>query len=79
MADDSGAPNGSLRRLRVSAGVVLTGVLAVMLLADVIAGSFGIRADYRVEPVVLGTVLGGLLLIIGIELGSRWPPFGGGK
>lgn len=75
----TGGPNGSLRRLRISAGIILTGCITIMLLADVLAGSLGIRADYRVEPLVLGSVLGTLMLIIGIEIGSRWPPFGGGQ
>lgn len=69
----STGPNGSLRRLRVSAGIVLTAIIALMFLADTVAGSCcGIRADYRVEPVVLGSLLGALMLVLGIEIGSRW-------
>lgn len=75
---DRPGANGSLRRLRIVAGSVLTSIVTFMLLAEAVAGSFGIRADYRVEPVILGTLIGALLLIIGIEVGSRWPWPGGG-
>lgn len=45
-----------------------------MLLADTVAGNCcGIRADYRVEPVILGSLLGALLLLVGIEVSSRLP------
>ena len=76
---DKSTPNGSLRRLRLVVGVVLTTIITFMLLADAVAGSLGIRADYRVEPVILGTLIGALLLVIGIEVGSRWPWLGGGS
>lgn len=76
MSSPAPGPNGSLRRLRITAGIVLTAIIAVMLLADAVAGSCcGIRADYRVEPVILGSLLGALLLLIGIEVGTRLPPW----
>lgn len=69
--------NGSLRRLRIATGIALTTILTVMLLAEIVAGTFGVRPDYEVEPIVVGTIIGAVLLIVGIEAGNRWP-FGGG-
>lgn len=70
--------NGALSRLRVAAGIVLSVLITAMIFADLFAGSFGIRPDYHSEPIIFGSVLGGLLLILGIEIGSRWP-WGGGS
>jgi hypothetical protein len=71
--EDEPPVNGSLRRLRLSTGYALGAVLSLMLLAEVFRGNFGIALDYRVEPIIVGTVLGAILLIVGIEVGSRWP------
>jgi hypothetical protein len=75
LADLNG--NGEKQRsLRLLAGVVLLFLVVVVVITDLFGRLF-IDAGFRVSDLMLGTLIGGLLLVAGIDISKRWPP--GGK
>jgi len=56
-----------LRRLRIVAGAVFVILIAIVVLADVLGRLF-IDAGFRADSALFGTLLGGLLLVLGIQL-----------
>lgn len=69
-ADGSGGPleERLRRRLRFVAGVTLLVLIVVLALAD----TFGRGADLHASEFIFGSILGGFLLIIGVEGASRF-------
>lgn len=55
------------RRLRVIAAIVFLILVAVLALAD----TFGRSADLHVSEFVFGSLLGALLLVLGVEGAAR--------
>lgn len=61
-----------LRRLRVISGLVVLALIALLVLVD----SFGrliVRNDFHVSELFLGTLVGALLLLVGIDVAARLP------
>lgn len=54
--------SGDYRMARIGAASALTAVVVVLLVADVLTGD-----DYDVDPVVLVSLLGTILTLLGIE------------
>lgn len=80
MADDRTpqTPDRLIQRLRAVAGVVILALIVFLVVVD----SFGrllVSPDFRVSDVFLGTLVGALLLVLGIEVASRIPRIGGPK
>lgn len=68
-----------LHRLRVVSGSVILGLIVLLVLADTLGRLF-IRPDFRVGEVFLGTLIGALMLLVGIDVATRIPGGkGGGK
>jgi glycopeptide antibiotics resistance protein len=65
-------------RLRWGAGVVILLLIVVVVLVDVFGRLF-IRDTFNISDVMLGTLGGMLLLIIGIPLARGHWPFDGGE
>lgn len=59
---------GLRRRLRVISGVTFLGLLVLLALAD----TFGKEAGLHASEFIFGSLLGALLLVIGVEGGLRW-------
>lgn len=73
----SDADDGRLRgRLRLVAGGVILLCIVFLVVVDTI-GRLLIRPDFHVGDIFLGSLLGALLLLIGVEGAARFP-FGGG-
>ena len=71
----SGNGNG---RLRLLAGIVVLLLIAVVVLADIF-GRLLVDDQFRISDLMLGTLLGALLYIIGIDVSRRWPFNGGDR
>lgn len=65
-------------RLKLALGTVLLGVGVFMAIAPIFDISI-FRADYKPDPLVLGTVIGSGLLLLGIETANRLPGITIGK
>jgi len=74
--DNGGGPVQS--RLRIGAGIVILLLIVVVVLADVF-GRLLINGEFRVSDLMLGTLIGALLLLVGIDVSKRWPFNGGSK
>lgn len=61
-----------LRRLRVIAGVVILTMIALLVVADNLGRLF-IDPNFRASELILGTLIGALLLLLGIEAVNRLP------
>lgn len=59
---------GLRRRLRVISGCTFLGLLVLLVLADTFGQSSGLHAS----EFIFGSLLGALLLVIGVEGGLRW-------
>lgn len=59
------------RRLRGVAALTILALLVFILIVATLAPFFG-QPDIRIEPFVFGTLMGGLLLILGIEVPAWW-------
>jgi uncharacterized membrane protein YgaE (UPF0421/DUF939 family) len=68
---------GAQGRLRLIAGVVILVLIIVVVLTDVFGRLF-VDSTFRVSDLMLGTLIGALLLLVGIDVSKRWP-FGGPK
>lgn len=44
---------------------MLTALVSVLVIADVAS------RDYQIDPIVLGLILGALLVLLGVEAGTR--------
>lgn len=64
-SDGSSLESLAYGRLRRIAAGVLTALVSILVLADVAS------AEYRADPVVLGLLLGALLVLLGVEAGTR--------
>ncbi|MGV0984987.1 MAG: hypothetical protein ACOYB2_10560 [Limnohabitans sp.] len=73
----TGRDGGTQGRLRLTAGVVILCLIIVVVLTDVFGRLF-VDSNFRVSDLMLGTLIGALLLIVGIDVSKRWP-FNGGK
>lgn len=61
-----------LRRLRIIAGVVFLACIVLLVVVDTI-GKVVIGPDFHASDLFLGTLIGALLLILGIETVNRLP------
>ena len=59
-------------RLRLVSGLVILGCIVVLVLVDSL-GRLLYRPDFHVGDIFLGTLVGALLLILGIEGAARFP------
>lgn len=67
------ADEGRLRaRLRLVAGVVILGCIVLLVVVDTFGRLF-VRPDFHVGDVFFGSLLGALLLVIGVEGAARLP------
>ena len=67
-----------LRRLRVIAGAVILLMIVMLVVVDTIGRLF-VDPAFRASELFLGTLIGALLLLLGIETVTRlpWPPRNG--
>lgn len=85
MADESGGRRPDrrtgdderrvLQRLRVVSGGVILALIVLLVAADTF-GRLLLRPDFTVSELFLGSLIGALLLLVGIDVAARWP---GGK
>ena len=61
-----------LRRLRVTSGLVILGLIVLLVVADT-AGRLFIEDNFRVSELFLGSLIGALLLLAGIDVAARIP------
>ena len=61
-----------LQRLRVVSGVVILGLIVLLVGADTF-GRLLIRSDFEVSELFLGSLIGALLLLVGIDVAARLP------
>lgn len=73
----TGNGGGSQGRLRLTAGAVVLILIIVVVLTDLFGRLF-VDEQFRVSDMMLGTLMGALLLLVGIDVSKRWP-FNGGK
>lgn len=66
------------RRLRVVVAVVIT-ILIVMLVVFDNVGRLIVDPNFRTSDFIFGTLIGALLLLLGVEGLNRLPKIGGGK
>lgn len=59
-------------RLRLVAGAVILACIVFLVVVDALGRLF-IRADFHVGDIFIGSLLGALLLVIGVEGASRLP------
>lgn len=71
----TGSNGEKQRNLRLVAGIVLLLLIVFVVLVDLLGRLF-IDASFRVSDLMLGTLIGALLLVAGIDISKRWP---GGK
>jgi hypothetical protein len=64
-----------LRRLRIVAGFVILGLIVLLATVDTL-GRLLIDRDFHASEVILGTLIGALLVLAGLETVTRLP---GGK
>lgn len=77
--DGGGSDEGRLRaRLRVVAGGVILACILFLVVVDAL-GRLLVRPDFHVGDIFLGSLLGALLLLIGVEGAARFPFGGNGK
>jgi hypothetical protein len=70
--------NGEKQKtLRLLAGIVLLILIIIVVLVDLF-GRLLVDDHFRVSDLMLGTLIGALLLLVGIDISKRWP-FNGGK
>jgi hypothetical protein len=67
-----------LRRLRVISGAVILVMIGLLVLADTL-GRLLINPDFHASELFLGTLIGALLLLLGVEGINRLPGVGGRK
>jgi hypothetical protein len=60
--DSADRRSGDFRAARIGAASALTGVVVILLVADVVTGP-----DYDVNPMVLVSLLGTVMTLLGIE------------
>lgn len=84
MAGDEGRRSGAsdaedrlLQRLRFIAGAVILACIVFLVVIDPIGRLF-VSPDFHVSELILGTLVGALLVVLGIEGVTRLP-FGGGR
>lgn len=75
MAGDRNGEEQLRHRLRLVAGLTFVGLIVLLVLADTFGRLF-IDRDFRVGEIFLGTLVGAVLLLAGIEVATRLP---GGK
>jgi len=69
--------NGANRRLRISIGVVLLVLVAIVVLVDIFGRLF-VDGEFRVSDLMLSTLIGALLVVAGLIVPPRrWFPGGG--
>lgn len=61
-----------LRRLRVIAGIVILVMIVLLVTADTL-GRLLVSPDFHASELILGTLIGALLLLLGIEAVNRLP------
>jgi uncharacterized membrane protein YgaE (UPF0421/DUF939 family) len=64
--------HGPDSRLRWAAGVAVLLLIVVVVLTDLFGRLF-VDETFRVSDLMLGSLIGALLLIIGIDVSKRWP------
>ena len=59
-------------RLRIVAGAVVVVLIVVLTIVDVL-GRLLVNPNFHVDPVMFGSLLGALLLLVGVEGAARLP------
>jgi TRAP-type C4-dicarboxylate transport system permease small subunit len=59
------------------AAAVLLALIVLIVLVDVF-GRLLVDSSFRISDLMLGTLIGALLLLVGIDVAKRWPINGGG-
>jgi uncharacterized membrane protein YgaE (UPF0421/DUF939 family) len=59
-------------RLRWGAGIAVLLLIVIVVLTDLFGRLF-VDETFRVSDLMLGSLIGALLLIIGIDVSKRWP------
>lgn len=69
-----------LRRLRIITGVVILTMIVLLVIADTL-GRLLVSPDFHASELILGTLVGALMLLLGIEGLTRLPGTknGGGR
>lgn len=65
-----------LRRLRVIAGAVILTMITMLVTVDTFARLF-VDPSFHASELFLGTLIGALMLLLGVETVSRLPKIGG--
>jgi len=61
------------KQLRLVSAIALLLLIVIIVLVDLF-GRLLIDSQFRVSDLMLGTLLGALLLLVGIDVSKRWPP-----
>lgn len=75
MSISGAGPSG---RFRLVAAAVLLALIVLIVLVDVF-GRLLVDVGFRISDLMLGTLIGALLLLVGIDVSKRWPLNGGKK
>jgi len=67
-----------LRRLRLIAGIVVLAMIVLQVLVDNL-GKLLIDPNFHASELILGTLVGTLIILLGIETVSRFPGGKGGS
>ena len=59
--------------LRLIAAIALLLLIVIVVFVDLF-GRLLIDNEFRVSDLMLGTLIGALLLLVGIDVSKRWPP-----
>ena len=66
----------SQSRLRWGAGTVILILIVIVVLTDIFGRLF-VNDQFNVSDLMLGTLIGAEMLIIGIDVSKRWPDVAG--
>lgn len=70
--------NGKSSGIRTATAISLLILVILVVLVDTF-GRLLVDENFRVSDLMLGTLIGALLLVIGIDVSKRWPFNGGPK
>lgn len=67
------AERRQLRQLRVAAGALILSAILLQVIGDVVIRGF-FNPNFHIDDLALGTLVGALLAVLGIETLARWLP-----
>lgn len=77
-ASSSDVVDGLTRRLRLVVAGVITTLIVILVIVDDLGRLF-FDPTFRTSDFIFGTLIGALLLLLGVETLNRLPRVGGGK